>query len=448
MKSLLPTFLAAAALAGALPVVGLRAQPAPAPVPTMPLTLAQAIEVVLARYPSLDAAQAEIDGARARTTQSQADRLPQVSAQGGYTYNSLRPYIGFTFPGGAPTAFYESITNSYNASVTVRQLLTDFGRTDALVAAARAGELSARDALEEARHQLGYQTIQAFYGIVLLRQSVSVADEELQALAEARRIAERKFAAGSATKFDVLTTEVRQANARDRRTDTVASLAKQETLLRQLLGLPPSTAVQIVGDFDPARTTLDLSTAIAEGLQHRPEMKRLRDQEEVAQRRLEAADRTRRPTLSAQASGGVEDGNLPNLYDNKGYLVAGVSMSVPLFTGERISGERREARAGIRSAQARVRELTDQIGAEVQNALSDAAAAQARLANADTLVAQAEEALALAKTRYANGVITNFELLDAQSAARAAELTRLQARYDCVLASQAVSRAAGEAPRP
>jgi outer membrane protein TolC len=448
MKSLLFPFLAAAALAVALPVIGLRADPAPAPVPTMPLTLAQAIEVVLARYPSLDAAQAEIDGAQARTTQSKADRLPQISAQGGYTYNSMRPYIGFTFPGGAPTAFYESITNSYNASVTVRQLLTDFGRTDALVAAARAGELSARDALEQARHQLGYQTIQAFYGIVLLRQSVSVADEELQALAEARRIAERKFAAGSATKFDVLTTEVRQANARDRRTDTLASLAKQETLLRQLLGLPPGTPLQIVGDFDPTRSTLDLSSAIAEGIQHRPEMKRLRDEEESAQRRLDAADRTRRPTLSAQATGGVDDGNLPNLYDNKGYLVAGVSMSVPLFTGERISGERREARAGIRSAQARVRELTDQIGADVQNALTDATAAQARLANADTLVAQAEEALALAKTRYANGVITNFELLDAQSAARAAELTRLQARYDCVLASQAVSRAAGEAPHP
>jgi outer membrane protein TolC len=324
MKSPLLNLLAAASLA-----VALRAQPAPAPVPTMPLTLAQAIEVVLARYPSLDAAQAEIDGAQARTTQSKADRLPQVSAQGGYTYNSMRPYIGFTFPGGAPTAFYESITNSYNASVTVRQLLTDFGRTDALVALARSGELSARDALEDARHQLGYQTIQAFYGIVLLRQSVSVADEELQALAEARRIAERKFAAGSATKFDVLTTEVRQANARDRRTDTVASLAKQETVLRQLLGLPPTAEVQIVGDFDPARATLDLSTAIAEGIQHRPEMKRLRDDEVSAQRRLDAADRTRRPTLSAQATGGVDDGNLPNLYDNKGYLVAGVSMSVP-----------------------------------------------------------------------------------------------------------------------
>ena len=58
------------------------------------------------------------------------------------------------------------------------------------------------------------------------------------------------------------------------------------------------------------------------------------------------------------------------------------------------------------------------------------------------------EAQALAQTRYANGVITNFELLDAQSTLRSAELGRLQARYDCVLARQAVARAAGVAPQP
>ncbi|HEY4990063.1 MAG TPA: TolC family protein, partial [Opitutaceae bacterium] len=67
--------------------------------------------------------------------------------------------------------------------------------------------------------------------------------------------------------------------------------------------------------------------------------------------------------------------------------------------------------------------------------------------NADTLVDQASEALSLAQTRYSNGVITNFELLDAQSARRSAELGRLQARYDCVLARQAVARAAGVVPR-
>jgi outer membrane protein TolC len=82
----------------------------------------------------------------------------------------------------------------------------------------------------------------------------------------------------------------------------------------------------------------------------------------------------------------------------------------------------------------------------VEDALADLKNAQAHLVSADTLVAQAQEALSLAKLRYANGVITNFELLDAQSNARAAELARLQSRYDCVLAHQAIARAAGQQP--
>jgi outer membrane protein TolC len=45
-------------------------------------------------------------------------------------------------------------------------------------------------------------------------------------------------------------------------------------------------------------------------------------------------------------------------------------------------------------------------------------------------------------------VVTNFEQLDAQSSARAAELARLQARFDCLLAQQAVARAAGRPPAP
>jgi len=143
----------------------------------------------------------------------------------------------------------------------------------------------------------------------------------------------------------------------------------------------------------------------------------------------------------------VENGVVPNLYDNRGYVTAGLSLEVPIFTGRRVLGDRMEADAGVRSAQARELELNGSITTDVADAFSDFNAARSRLASADTIVEQAKEALALAQTRYTNGVITNFELLDAQSASRSAELSRLQARYDCVLARQAIARAAGVAPQ-
>jgi outer membrane protein TolC len=439
MKRTAAALLAVAALGASAPADGQDAAP---------LTLSQAISRVIERYPSIDAAKAAVDAARARTMQSNADRLPQVSANADYLYNSLRPYVAFAIPGLPPGAIYENVQNSYVASVTARQLLTDFGRTDKLVEMARSGQITAEDALEDTRHQLGYQTIQSFYGVILLRSSSDVAREEISALEEALRIAERKFAAGTATKFDVLTTQVRLSNAHNHLTDTLASLEKEENGLRQLLGMDVAAPLALTGDFDAGAPAIPESVAISDGLMNRPEMKLAKDAEQTAHLKLDAADRGGRPTLDAQVSAGLENGVVPSLYDNRGYVTAGLALEVPIFTGKRVTGDRLEAGAGVRSAKARELELAQEITADVANAYADLNAAKARLASADTLVAQASEALALAQTRYANGVITNFELLDAQSSLRAAELTRLQARYDCVLARQAVARAAGVAPQP
>ncbi len=265
-------------------------------------------------------------------------------------------------------------------------------------------------------------------------------------LDEALRISQRKFSAGTATKFDVLTTQVRLSNSHNNLTDTLASLDKQENALRQLLGRDLGTPLEIVGEFNADASAIPETEAISQGLVNRPEMREAGDDEKTAHLKRDAAQAEDRPSLSAQVTGGVEDGVIPGLYDNKGYVIAGLSMQVPIFTGKRTTGDRLEADAGVRSAEARRRDLAQTITTDVANAYSDLNAARARLESADTLVAQSKEALDLAQTRYANGVITNFELLDAQSASRSAELTRLQARYDCVLARQAVARAAGVPP--
>lgn len=414
--------------------------------PGAPLTLPQAIDTVLARYPSLDAAQAAVDAARGRTIQSESARMPQVSVDVEYKYLSLRPYAAFSSPAGS-SQLYETIRDSYTATIQASQLLTDFGRTDALVALAKSGEMSARDALSQARNQLGYQTIQSFYSALLLREAVAVADGEIRALEEARRISEKRFTGGTATRFDVLTTEVRLANARNTRTDRVASLEKVEAQLRQLLGYEAGSPVVLSGTLDLPGQQPEMAATIEEGLKNRPEIRLAHDAETSAGLKLDAATRENRPTLAAQLAAGLEDGNLPNMYDNRGYVAAGVGVSVPIFTGKRITGERIQARADLRAARDQIGEVSRTITADVEEAFAGLRAAQQRLSSADTLVAQAQEALSLAKSRYANGVITNFELLDAQSNASSAELSRLQARYDCILARQAVARAAGHEPQ-
>ena len=407
------------------------------------MTLSQAINSVMERYPSLDAARAEIDAANGRTTQSASERLLHVSVNAQYSYLSLRPNISFpSFP-----AIYETVSNSYSAGITAKQLLCDFGRTDAVVALSRSGEISARDALEQARFQLGYEVIQNFYNVILLRSSVAVADEEIEALEEAQRVSEQKLGGGTATRFDVLSTQVRLSNAKNQKTNILASLEKQESRFRQLLGIDPQVPIMLNGSFTDSLTIPSIAESIAQGLANRPEMKLAKDYASSANLKIEVANKNDRPVLNATGAAVVQDNQMPNLYSSRTYFEGGINLSVPILTGKKIEGEKIEARAQLRAAEAKVAELNRIIATDVTDAISDLKAALSRIESADMLVKEAEEALALAKSRYENGVITTFELLDAQSNARAAELSRLQSRYDCTIAEKALNRAMGLAPK-
>lgn len=411
-----------------------------------PLSVDDAIARALREHPSIEAAAAAVEAAQGRVSQSDAARLPQVSLDGSYHYTNPRGYVDFALP-GVSARLYETVQDNYDVSVRVDQLITDFGRTRAAIALAHAGVITQQDAAEQARQQLGYQVIDSYYSVVLLRQAVGVADEELRALGESLDINQKKFSGGMATKYEVLTTQVRIATTQNRRADTIARLRGQEAGLRQLLGYAADTPLELNGTFTTEAADPAMTAILTAGLANRPEVKLARDAEHAAQLQLEVADRTDRPVLSVGVRGGVHNGMMPELYDDTPYVSAGVNLSVPLFNGHATAGKRVEARAGLRAAAARTREVERKITAEIETDFAQLAASETRLANADTLVAQAQEALELAKTRYDNGVITNFELLDAQSSARTAELTRVQARYDCVIARQAIARAAGIAPR-
>jgi outer membrane protein len=440
VRRLLPLLLLLAPLAAQEP-----AAPVAATAPG--LTLAQVLDEVLGHYPTIEAARQGIESAKGRTQQSRSAQLPQLTGNASYSYVDPLAYVDFALPGGS-SRFYQSVHDNYDGSLNLRQLVTDFGRTDAILKAARAGELSAQDALEQVRTTVGYQTIQYFYAVLYLRESVSVADEELRALQEALRISQQRFSVGNATRFDLLTTQVRLANAENRRTDTIASLRRQEARLRQLLGWDDAKPLALAGTFPLDASPADRAKLLNDAIELRPELKMARHSEQAAQFRFDAADRSNRPTLSASATGGMRNGFVPNLDETRGYLNAGLSLSVPILTGNRTDGQRREARGDLRAAQERTHDLERTAAGDIDAALADLAAAQARLGNSDTLVDQAKEALALAQTRYTAGVVTNFELLDAQSAARSAELSRLQARYDCVIARQSLARAAGHVPAP
>jgi outer membrane protein len=62
-------------------------------------------------------------------------------------------------------------------------------------------------------------------------------------------------------------------------------------------------------------------------------------------------------------------------------------------------------------------------------------------------VRRAEAAVSLADVRYQAGVVTNLDVLDAQTSLQEARLLRLRAEYEVVRSRYELERAVGATPR-
>jgi outer membrane protein len=290
---------------------------------------------------------------------------------------------------------------------------------------------------------LAFQTIQTFYAILFLRQSADVQQQQIDALNEHLVITRKKVQAGTATDFDLLTTQVRIAAARNRRFDILNNLRKQEATFRQLLGLSPDAGIRLRGEFYSAPVPLTIDSLMHVALNQRTELKQARDEEKVAELQERVASSRDMPTVKVNLAYGVKNGYIPNLEVLRGNWVVGLDVDVPIFNGFRTRADEDEALAGRLASEARTSDVERRVRAEVEQAVSDVRTSADKIETSTLQVDQAKQALDIATVRYESGVVTNLDLIDAETALAQARLGHLQALFDYVISSTRLDRAVG-----
>jgi len=81
---------------------------------------------------------------------------------------------------------------------------------------------------------------------------------------------------------------------------------------------------------------------------------------------------------------------------------------------------------------------------QIRAAISDIRASRLQTENSLSQLAEAEEALEIARTQYSFGVFTNLQFLDSQASLELAKLENLRAMYHEVLSELAFKQAMGE----
>jgi outer membrane protein len=419
---------------------GRTSSPGPAPATTPDsLTLDEAVRIVLETHPAVEEAREGVLVSSARVRGSRSALYPVVDATG--LYSHVGPVPSLEFENRSISLFP---SNNYNASVTVRQTVYDAGRRGVEVERARSVEETAAEGVELVRSGLAYQTIDAFNAILFLQENLAVQDEELQALTRHLAITEEKVRSGTATEFEVLTTQVRMADVESRRVDVASNLEVRRIELGQLLGWTTETPPVLMGSFDGTPADLDVDSLIGVALAQRPEMKLSRGAEGTAEVQARLASLGDKPSVSLNLTLGAKNGYIPHLNAVKPNWVAGMSLDFPLFNGYRNRSQVEESEAGLSQARARTRALERTVTTQVQQAAASVQASQEKIRASELQVRQAEAALELANTRYQAGVVTNLDVLDAQTSLSEARLMELRARYDLVRSRYLLMRTVGD----
>ena len=403
------------------------------------LTVEQAIQRVIATHPAVVEAGNGVSASEARVRERQSAFTPVVTAEGSYA--RVGPVPSLTLNNEAFSLFP---ANNYDAHFSLYHTVYDWGRRQTAVEQAQTYRRSAAENVDLVKSGLAYQTAQAFYAVLFLQQNLIVQDDEISTLGQHLQVIQDKVKAGTATDFDVLTTQVRIATARSQRVDLANALDERTIELRELLGLPADSMVEPVGAFEVDSTSLAVDSLVAAALAQRPEVKLSRDAEASAKVQTQLAALADRPSLGLALSAGAKNGYVPKLNKFQPNFSAGMSIQLPIYNGDRTRSQVRVSEAEESVARSRTQTLVRRVTTDVEKAVASVRASREKIQTADLQVRQATQALDLAQTRYQAGVVTNLDVLDAETLLAQAKLVQLRARYELVQGRYRLEQAVGD----
>jgi outer membrane protein TolC len=418
---------------------------APAPVR---LTFADAVRRAAGTAPAVELAGLRTDEAQARVGQARAVFLPTLTATAAWVNRDFnKNTLGIRFPSfggfGLPTLIRPF--NTYDTRLQLSQTLLDFSsmrrvraaRAQLASAGAQGGAVAEGAAMTAAGAYLRAARAAA---VVAARVADSSIAADLVGLAQAQK------AAGVSAAIDVTRARTQLVAAEGALLVARNQMDRGRIDLARSLGLDPAAPLQLADTLSATLPRADVPASrdsiVALALAGRPDLRAEVAVGDAARSAQGAIAAERLPRLGVEADFGS---NGPTPSNSIGTGQVALQVSLPILDGWRRERRADEQRAQVRESEVRVRDLHQQIVADVDGALLDFASAEAQQAIAAERLKLANDELAQARERFKAGVAGNIEVIDAQSSLLRARDTDIDARSAAATARVALARAAGVA---
>lgn len=375
--------------------------------------LAALIEEALAGSPTLAAADARARKAAAYAQSAGAALLPSLAA------NAQANEVKQSYNNGFPAQFVpKGLNDTGRASLDLSYELDFFGKNRAALRAATSEREAAAIEARAARLALATSIAAAYADLARLAAQREVDVAAVKQREEVAALVTRRVASGLDTRGEQRQADAGVPLARGDLAATDEAIALTRNRLAALLGAGPERGASITLPAPrtspaaalPAHLALDL-------IGRRADIVAARLRAEAAASRIAVARAGFYPNVNLVAFAGFQSLGLSNLFAKGSDIAqAGAAISLPIFSGGRIEGQYRAARADYDEAVAQY----DAVLVRALNEVADAAASQRALgqrqAEAHAALAASEEAYSIARRRYEGGLSPYLSVLTAQDA--------------------------------
>jgi outer membrane protein len=393
------------------------------------LTLEKAQKIALQNHPHVLSAELNTRSAEENVKVVRSAYLPQVdgTAVSAFASGDTRiaaPYNALNNP---------SVIDRTSGGISVSQLITDFGKTSDLVAASKY-ELTAQKArTEDTKENILLQVTSAYYNVLRAQSLLKVAESTLKTrsalLEQVSSLREEKMRSDldlSIAKQGVADANLLLLKAKKGVDDAQATLS-------EALGMSSTNTFMLSDNMQIPLPPAQVESLMNGAMDKNPELAALKAEMESQKKAADAAREANYPTVNAlgYAGGSPITENSQPIKSN--YAAAGVTITIPFYTGGRISAQERGSEDKAFAAEQDYTARKNELMRDIRIAFDNAQTAYKNIDVTKQLAKSAHESLELTQARYDLGKSSIVDLSEAQLFETQAEITGTNAAYEYMI---------------
>lgn len=418
---------------------------------TKKLTIDEAIRIGLENSKSLHASQMKAESASARTSETNAARLPSLKLSAGYTRLSEVPdqeIKGLPAPFPPVVPLSPAILNTYTLKATVQQQLFTGFRLQNNSKAAELSEKASKEEFEKDKTDLIFSIRLAYWSLFRAIEVKKVVDENVAQVSAHLKDAQNLFAQGMITNNDVLKVQVQLSSVRLLQIDAKNAVELSMINLNNAIGLPLNTQIDIASVIahDPL-VFQEVSALIRKASGNRQDVKAMEARLQAGEAYVKVASSGYYPQASVTGNYYYNRPNnrfFPAKDEFKGSWDLGVNINFDVWNWGATKYQTKQAQAQVAQAKDALGLLKDGISLEVTQNYLGLQKAKEKITVAKESIEQAEESYRITSEKFKRGVALTTDLLDAEVAVLRAKTDHTDALVEYELAESKLLKAVGE----